>query len=232
MGKCQQCDSHVKGRLRDGRGEGEKAGQERLRFTGPIAAHHGRQALGHVLWLCRQPAYVEQCRAVLRCAEHPDPGRTGRQRTAVRRSGDHLGALDVSTGVWGGDQPPGGARGPQLPTRSPPSGCCAATGSLSPRWRTFGVRAGTPASLEVRRHSPLIRPQHCPNNRVHLTLRRWYNKQVNDRLHYRFLLRKPQRCHSRHSKAYPNIAPIWAVVAGGERVLPARVKGVILWMVW
>ena len=31
-------DSHVKGRLRDDRREGEKAGQGRLRFTGPIAA--------------------------------------------------------------------------------------------------------------------------------------------------------------------------------------------------
>ena len=113
MGKCQQCDSHVKGRLRAAPGVGKKAGQGRLRLTRADSAT-SRAPGPRPLRLSHRPAHVEQRRSVLRCAEHPDPGRTGRQRTAVRRSGDHLGALDVSTGVWGGDQPPGGARGPHL----------------------------------------------------------------------------------------------------------------------
>ena len=126
------------------------------------SGYQDRQRFGpRPLRLSRRPAYVEQRRAVLRCAEHPDPGRTGRQRTAVRRSGDHLSALDVSTGVWGGDQLPRGARGPQPRARLPPSGCCAATGSPSPRWQEHSESparpSGAPSSrmaVRVPRRSP------------------------------------------------------------------------------
>ena len=47
-------------------------------WPGATASHRGPPGPGpRPLRLCRQPAYVEQRRAVLRCAEHPDPGRTG-----------------------------------------------------------------------------------------------------------------------------------------------------------
>ena len=81
-------------------------------------------------------------------SEHPDPGRTGRQRTAVRRSGDHLGALDVSTGVWGGDQPPGGAR-PSAPDQTAAIRLLRRNGqSQSAVARTFGVSRQTVWSAE------------------------------------------------------------------------------------
>ena len=87
----------------------------------------GSLARGYVLSTSPSRAQVEQRRAVLPYPEHPEPGRMGRHRTAVRRSGDHPGALDVPTGMWGGGQSPGGARGPQPPIRPSPSGCCTTT---------------------------------------------------------------------------------------------------------
>ena len=50
MGKCQQCDSHVKARLYDAPGEGEKAGQ------GPLGVFNRR------VW--REPAAVEALLAI------------------------------------------------------------------------------------------------------------------------------------------------------------------------
>ena len=164
----------------------KKAGQGQLRLTksGSATSRDARP------WVTSSPAFSSTgiCGAAPRhprCAEHPDPGRTGRQRTAVRRSGDHLGALDVSTGVWGGDQLPCGARGPQPRTRRPPSGCCAATGSLSPQWRgrsaspatpsgapsrrSSGQDASTLVSLQERRDPHLILPQPCPTYGAPLT---------------------------------------------------------------
>ena len=55
-------DSHVKGRLRDDPGEGEKAGQRRFRLTRADSAGPRPHLLS------RRRAHVEQRRAVLRCA--------------------------------------------------------------------------------------------------------------------------------------------------------------------
>ena len=69
MGKCQQCDSHVKARLRDDPGEGKEGGQGRFRLPGPTAPLQGRLALGHVLsgfpveqrmWSSAEPSFVVQ----------------------------------------------------------------------------------------------------------------------------------------------------------------------------
>ena len=154
MGERQLCDSHAKARLHDTLGAKKKAGQGSFRLTKTDSA------TSRAAWawttsspgLSRRRGHVEQRRSVLCCAEHPDPGRTGRQRTAVRRSGDHLGALDVSTGVWGGDQPPGGARGPQPPTRPPPSGCARAA-SPSPRGSGPSPAPDRPSGAPSRRRS-------------------------------------------------------------------------------
>ena len=122
----------TKGRLHDTPGVGKEAGQATFRLTKTNNATSGAAwAWATSSPLSRRRAQVEQHRAVVPFAEHPDPGRTGRHRTAVRRSGDHSGALDVPTRMWGGGQPAGGARGPQPPIRPTPSGCCAATDSLS-----------------------------------------------------------------------------------------------------
>ena len=155
MGKRQQCDSHAKARLNDARGVKKGVGQGSFRLT-KTDSTTSRAAWAWTTsspGLSRRRGHVEQRRSVLCCAEHPDPGRTGRQRTAVRRSGDHLGALDVSTGVWGGDQPPGGARGPQPPTRPPPSGCCARAASPSPQGSGPSPAPDRPSGAPSRRSS-------------------------------------------------------------------------------
>ena len=86
------CDSHVNGRLNDTPGVGKEAGP--------------------VPWATSPPAFVEQRRAVLRCSSIRT--RAGQDANdAIPRSRDHPGALGVSTRVWGGDQPPGGAPNPQ-----------------------------------------------------------------------------------------------------------------------
>ena len=106
MGKCQQCDSHVKGCLRDARRVKKKDGQGRIRLT------RTDSALGHVLsgflvdrrmWSSAEPPSVVQSIQALDgqdaselryAAAVPISGCAGRFNRRVRR-----------------DQPPGGATG-------------------------------------------------------------------------------------------------------------------------